>query len=53
MNNIPDRKPLRIWYTASSFLLSSTGASTHAKTPENLAANVELFVESMSSNLHK
>jgi len=41
MNNSPDRRPLRIWFTESwpSYLwipLSSPGACTSAKTPESV-----------------
>ena len=55
MKNSPQRRPLRIQYSGSWastqwFPLSSPSASTSAKTPENLAAKVELFVERLSCN---
>ena len=55
MNNRPYRRPLRIQYSGSCassqwFPLSSPGASTSAKTQENLAAKLEIFFESLSCN---
>jgi len=55
MNNSPYRRPLRIWYSgswASSywFPLSSPGASTSAKTPENLVAKIGTICQSLSCN---
>jgi len=55
MNNSLDRRPLRISYTVSwtssqCLPLPSPGASSSAKTPENLAAKGSTICRTLSFN---